>query len=74
MGNIEFTQSQGHGLYWDSEIRESVFKLSPCKNDTKKYDIENTENTFNSNENVSIKTSSSNGFGGGDCLKRLKKY
>ena len=65
----EFTQSQGHGLFWDSEIRECVFGLSPCKNDTKKYDIDSIENKFNSNENVSIKTSSDNGFGCGDILR-----
>jgi hypothetical protein len=60
----EFTQSQGHGLFWDSEIQNQVFKLEPCKNDTKKYDIDHNENIFNKEENVSIKTSSSDGFGG----------
>jgi hypothetical protein len=65
----EFTQSQGHGLFLDSEIRESVFKLEPCKNDTKKYDIDYNENIFNKEENVSIKTSKNDGFGGGDILR-----
>lgn len=69
MKNNEFTQSQGHGFYWDSEIRERVFKLSPCKNDTKKYDVNHNENIFNHNENVSIKVSKNNGFGGGDILR-----
>lgn len=65
----EFTQSQAHGFFWDSEIREVVFNLEPCKNDTKKNDIDHFQNKFNSNENVSIKTSKSDGFGGGDILR-----
>jgi len=65
----DFTQSQSHGFFWDSEIRESVFSLEPCKNDTKKNDIDHFQNKFNSNENVSIKTSKTDGFGGGDILR-----
>ena len=65
----EFTQSQGHGLFWDSEIRENIFGLKSCKNDTKKYDIDYYENKFNENENISIKTSSTNGFGCCDILR-----
>ena len=56
----DFTQSQAHGLFWDNEIREKVFGLASCKNDTKKYDICCTENKFNPTENVSIKTSPNN--------------
>jgi len=65
----EFTQSQSHGLFWDSEIREKVFGLPACKNDTKKYDVGCTENKFNSKENVSIKTSSNNNIDCGDILR-----
>jgi hypothetical protein len=65
----DFTQSQAHGLFWDNEIREKVFCLPSCKNDTKKYDIECTENKFNSNENISIKTSSNNNIDCGDILR-----
>lgn len=65
----EFTQSQAHGFFWDSEIRESVFNIEPCINDTKKNDIDHFQNRFNQNENVSIKTSKGNGFGGGDILR-----
>ena len=65
----EFTQSQSHGLFWDSEIREKVFGLPACKNDTKKYDICCTENKFNSSENISIKTSSNNNIDCGDILR-----
>lgn len=66
---MEFTQSQGHGLFWDSQIRESVFGLAPCKNDTKKNDIDAVENKFNSNENISIKTSCGRAVGCGDIIR-----
>ena len=65
----DFTQSQSHGLFWDSEIREKVFGLDACKNDTKKYDICCSENKFNSTENVSIKTSSNGNIDCGDILR-----
>ena len=65
----DFTQSQSHGLFWDSEIREVVFGLDACKNDTKKYDIYCSENKFNQEENISIKTSSNNNIDCGDILR-----
>ena len=65
----KFTQSQSHGLFWDSEIRVQVFGLSQCINDTKKYDIEAEENKFDHLENVSIKTSSNNNIDCGDILR-----
>jgi hypothetical protein len=65
----KFTQSQSHGLFWDSEIRVKVFGLSQCINDTKKYDIEAEENKFDHLENVSIKTSSNNNIDCGDMLR-----
>jgi hypothetical protein len=64
-----FTQSQSHGLFWDSEIRTAVFGLSKCINDTRKYDIEAAENKFDPEENVSIKTSSNNNIDCGDILR-----
>jgi hypothetical protein len=64
-----FTQSQSHGLYWDNEIRVKVFQLGQCINDTKKYDIDANENKFDSLENVSIKTSSSNNIDCSDILR-----
>jgi hypothetical protein len=68
--NVEdFTQSQSHGLFWDSEIREKVFGLDACKNDTKKYDICSSENKFNPEENISIKTSSNGNIDCGDILR-----
>jgi len=65
----DFTQSQAHGLFWDNEIREKVFELPKCKNDTKKYDICCEENKYNHSENVSIKTSSNNNIDCGDILR-----
>jgi len=64
-----FTQSQSHGLFWDSEIRTAVFGLNKCINDTRKYDIEAEENKFDPEENVSIKTSSNNNIDCGDILR-----
>jgi hypothetical protein len=64
-----FTQSQSHGLFWDSEIRNKVFGLNQCINDTKKYDIEAEENKFDPQENISIKTSSNNNIDCGDILR-----
>jgi hypothetical protein len=66
---MNFTQSQAHGLFWDSEIREKVFGLASCKNDTKKYDICCSENKLDPRENVSIKTSSNNNIDCGDILR-----
>ena len=65
----DFTQSQAHGLFWDNEIREKVFGLPKCKNDTKKYDICCEENKYNHTENISIKTSSNNNIDCGDILR-----
>jgi hypothetical protein len=65
----KFTQSQSHGLFWDNEIRTKVFKLYPCLNDTKKYDIDFYENIFNKNENISIKTTGSSSIDCGDILR-----
>jgi hypothetical protein len=68
-GIKDFTQSQAHGLFWDNEIREKVFGLPKCKNDTKKYDISCEENKYNNTENISIKTSSNNNIDCGDILR-----
>jgi hypothetical protein len=65
----KFTQSQSHGLYWDSEIREKVFCLPVCKNDTLKFDIPRNNNKFNENENISIKTSGNTNIDCGDILR-----
>lgn len=69
INELGFGQSQGHGLFWDSQIRVKVFGLEPCINDTKKYDIEHTENKLNENENVSLKTLGAKNIGLGDALR-----
>lgn len=65
----KFTQSQSHGLFWDSEIRVKCFGLPSCINDTTKYDISCENNKYNSNENISIKTSCNNNIDCGDILR-----
>ena len=65
----KFTQSQSHGLFWDSEIREKVFNLPICINDTHKFDIPSDKNRFNPNENISIKTSGNTNIDCGDILR-----
>lgn len=67
--STKFTQSQSHGLIWDSEIRVKVFQLPECINDTKKYDIDCTDNIYCSQENVSIKTSCSGTIDCGDIVR-----
>jgi hypothetical protein len=65
----QFTQSQSHGLIYDNMIRVNVFKLPPCKNDTKKYDVCCSENIFDNEENISIKTSGNKNIDCGDILR-----
>jgi len=65
----DFTQSQPHGLFWDSEIRVKCFGLSACINDTTKYDVSCDNNKFDPNENISIKTSCNNNIDCGDILR-----
>lgn len=68
--NIDkFTQSQSHGLFWDNEIREKVFNVKQCINDTSKYDIPCENNKFNNSENISIKTSGNENIDCGDILR-----
>ena len=69
LGIEHFTQSQSHGLYWDNEIRENVFNVPQCINDTLKYDVPCEHNKFNSNGNISIKTSGNNNIDCGDIIR-----
>lgn len=64
-----FTQSQSHGLFWDSEIRQKVFGLPECKNDTQKFDVGCDNNKYNTQENISIKTSGNSNIDCGDILR-----
>ena len=63
------SQSQSHGFIWENEIREKVFELPCCKNDTNKYDILATDNKWDNNENISIKTSKSDNIDCGDIIR-----
>jgi hypothetical protein len=67
--DLQFTQSQAHGLFWDSEVRQVVFGLPACINDTTKYDVCCENNKYDSNENISIKTSGNNNIDCGDILR-----
>lgn len=70
--NLDFpmkTQSQHHGFYFENEIKSKVFHLNPNVNDTKKYDIECSENLLNPNENISIKLTSGPNIDCGDIIR-----
>jgi hypothetical protein len=63
------SQSQSHGFIWENEIREKVFELKNCNNDTNKYDIEAKDNKWDNNENISIKTSKTDCIDCGDIIR-----
>jgi hypothetical protein len=62
-------QSQHHGFYFENEIKSKVFHLNPNVNDTKKHDIECSENILNPNENISIKLTSGLNIDCGDIIR-----
>jgi len=62
-------QSQNHGFHFENEIKSKVFHLNPNVNDTKKYDIECSQNTLNPNENISIKLTSGPNIDCGDIIR-----
>jgi hypothetical protein len=62
-------QSQSHGFVWENEIREKVFELGKCNNNTDKYDIESKDNKLDKNENISIKTSKTKNIDCGDIIR-----
>ena len=63
------TQSQAYGFYLENFIKQNIFGLSYCKNDTNKYDISYDKNKLNSNENISIKTCGNTTICCGDILR-----
>lgn len=63
------TQSQSYGFYLENLIKQNVFGLPYCKNDTNKYDISYDKNKLNSNENISIKTCGKMTICCGDILR-----
>ena len=66
---MNINQSQSHGFIWENEIREKVFELPICKNDTNKYDILAKDNKWDNNENISIKTTKLDSIDCGDILR-----
>lgn len=50
------TESQAHGFFWEQAIRKDVFHINPKNKYTCINDIDKSENPFDENENISIKT------------------
>lgn len=70
MNTLEnFNQSQSHGFIWENDIRQNVFKIPVKINSITKYDINQDENIYDSNENISIKTTGGNNIDCGDILR-----
>jgi len=67
--NEETKQSQKHGFTFENEIREKVFNLSQESNDRNIHDIPCEKNKFDTNENISIKTTGSQIICCGDILR-----
>lgn len=53
---MAYTQSQGHGFAIEDDLRQKVWKLDKCHNNTYAFDIHKDRNLWNPNEHVSIKT------------------
>jgi len=53
------SQSQNHGFIFENDIRFKVFNLPIENNNTDMHDIPKDKNKYNTNENCSIKTTSS---------------
>ena len=62
-------QSQKHGFTFENEVREIVFNLQKHANDTNIHDISKEVNMFDSNENISLKTTGSQTICCGDILR-----
>jgi hypothetical protein len=63
------TESQAHGLIWEYIILFYIFGLEKNNNYTSKFDIPCSKNKYDSNENISIKTTSSNSIDCGDIMR-----
>ena len=62
-------QSQNHGFTFENQIRLNIFNLDSESNNTDKYDISSANNIYNSNENISIKTTGNGTICAGDILR-----
>jgi|TARA_B100000401_G_scaffold83709_1_gene52975 hypothetical protein len=63
------SQSQGHGFFWENNVREEVFGLPSEKNDVCVHDISKENNPHNKNENCSIKAVGGSTIYCGDLLR-----
>lgn len=58
--SIQLSQSQSGGFKFENEVKEKVFGLNPETNNTDIHDVDHTKNIFDTNENISIKSTGSN--------------
>lgn len=68
---LERNQSQRHGFIFENIIRSNVFNINQEANSTAVHDIPCHQNIFNSQENISIKTTQSNVICCGSILNFL---
>ena len=61
--------NQGHGFTWETAIKEQVFKNTKKYPYTAPFDIPAEDNTFNSSENISIKTACGDKAECGDVMR-----
>tara|TARA_Y100000389_G_scaffold171916_2_gene179914 strand:- start:4310 stop:4930 length:621 start_codon:yes stop_codon:yes gene_type:complete len=60
---------QNHGFKWENDIKENVFDINIKYKNTSIFDIYSKDNKYNKNENVSVKTSSSDSINCSDILR-----
>jgi len=64
-------ENQLHGFTWETEIKTTVFGLDAAAPYTAVHDIDRSQNRFDANENISIKTTGSSTVCMGDALRIL---
>lgn len=62
-------ESQLHGFTWENEVKQKVFAIDTTADYTATHDIPKEMNPFNSEENISIKTTGSSTICMGDPLR-----
>lgn len=62
-------ENQQHGFLWESIIKTTVFGVDGKEKYTAIHDIPRSRNTFNPNENISIKTTGNSLLCMGDALR-----
>ena len=60
---------QNHGFKWENDIKENVFEINTKYQHTSIFDIYSKDNKYNRNENVSVKSSSSDTINCSDILR-----